>query len=164
MRLPDEVGHEAERRRLIDPRADPPSVSDIRRLEEAESLYQEGLLLRISADGDARSTLVNLENGKRVPGDSKVGMAPGFDFGSSGQGHAESPNPTQRIEFFPWRRGRRGTEDAACSSRPSHFTLRLNYQHNPGAVRRYVSDTSWFSMNSATSAREMRTVKRKLPM
>ncbi|HXM80067.1 MAG TPA: hypothetical protein VOA00_12605 [Thermoanaerobaculia bacterium] len=101
MRLPDEVTHEAERRRLIDPRADPPSVSDIRRLEEAESLYQEGLFLRISADSDARSALVNLENGKRAPGDSKVGVAPGFDLGSSGQGHTESPNPTQRIEFFP---------------------------------------------------------------
>jgi hypothetical protein len=41
--------------------------------------------------------------------------------------------------------------------------LGLIYQHTPGAVRTYVSDASWFNMKSATSAREMRTVSKKLP-
>ena len=38
------------------------------------------------------------------------------------------------------------------------------YQQTPAAERRYVSSVSWFNMKSATSAREMRTVQRKLPI
>ena len=37
------------------------------------------------------------------------------------------------------------------------------YQHTPGADPRYMSPASWFSIKSATSAREMRTVQKKLP-
>jgi hypothetical protein len=58
------------------------------------------------------------------------------------------------------------TPDDAFASRPRTHTrneARTNvriYPHTPGAVRRYVSDTSWFNMKSATSARETRTVQR----
>jgi hypothetical protein len=101
MRPRDEIAHETERRRLVDPGADPASISDVRRLEEAETVDQKGLLLQITADGNARAMLVDLENGKRAPGDLEVGVTPGFDFGGSGQGHAESPKPTQRIAHLP---------------------------------------------------------------
>jgi hypothetical protein len=67
MRLRDEVTHETERRWLVDPSTDPASVSRVRRFEESEALDQKGLFLRISADSDARSTLVDLENSKRAP-------------------------------------------------------------------------------------------------
>jgi hypothetical protein len=101
MCLCDEVTHEKERRWLVDPSADPASIPHVRCLEEAETLNQEGLLLGISADSDARSTFVDLENGKGATGDSEVGMTPGFDFGSSGQSCTNSPNPTQRMELLP---------------------------------------------------------------
>jgi hypothetical protein len=100
MRLRGQVAHETERRRLIDPDAHPASVFNIRRLEKAKTIDQERLFLRISADSDAGSALIDLEDGKRAPGDSKVRVAPGFLFRSSGQRHAESPNPTQRIALL----------------------------------------------------------------
>jgi hypothetical protein len=40
MRLRDEVTHETERRWLVDPSADPASVSHVWRLEEFEALDQ----------------------------------------------------------------------------------------------------------------------------
>jgi hypothetical protein len=60
VRSRDEVTHETEGRWLVDPGADPASVSDVRRLEETETLNQERLFLRSSTDGDARSAPVDL--------------------------------------------------------------------------------------------------------
>jgi hypothetical protein len=100
MRLRNEVTHETERRRLVDPSANPASVSDVRRLEEAEALDQEGLFFRVSADSDARPAFVDLENSERAPRDSEVGMTPGLDFGSSRQSRTKPPNPSQWIELF----------------------------------------------------------------
>ena len=101
VRLSDEVTHETKGRWLVDPSADPAPTSYVRRLEESEPLDQKRLFLRISADSDTRSKFVNLENSKRAPGDSEVGVTPGFDFDSSWQSHTESPDPTQRIELLP---------------------------------------------------------------
>jgi hypothetical protein len=101
MRLRNEVTHETERRRLVDPSADPASVSDVRRFEEAEALDQKALFFRVSADSDARPAFVDLENSKRAPSDSEVGMTPGLGFGSSGQSHTQFPNPTQWIDLLP---------------------------------------------------------------
>ena len=86
MRLRNEVAHETEGRRLVDPSADPASVSDVRCFEKAEAFDQEGLFFRVSADSDARPAFVDLENSKRAPTGSEVGMTPGLHFGSSGQG------------------------------------------------------------------------------
>ena len=41
----------------------------------------------------------------------------------------------------------------------SHATL-FSYEHTPTADRRYVSDSSWSSMKSATSALEILAVRK----
>lgn len=38
------------------------------------------------------------------------------------------------------------------------------YQHTPGALCRYSSDVSWFSMQSATSALEILAADNQFPM
>src|SRR6266508_6215533 len=65
-------------------------------------------------------------------------------------------------------RERRSTPPQAIDRRGVGRNLRdalgsTLHQQTPGAHRRYVSEVSWFSMKSATSEREMRTVQRKLP-